>query len=158
MLTTAFYGGPVTVCVTAFGVDDPEDFAKLRILHREGNQNFDRTILAPDMPGPSFSTRQVCARVENPNNFYLAFGPTYQAGGRVLTPSGLGVRNAVVTMTDYRGVRYTSTTSSFGVYSFDNARSGETYTITVSSKRYRFTPRTHVANANAADLDFVGLE
>ncbi len=78
--------------------------------------------------------------------------------GRVLTPDGRGLRNAVVSLIDSQGVRRTATTSSFGLYSFSDVRVGETYTITVSSKRYRFTPRQMLINNNLSNLDFVGLE
>lgn len=79
-------------------------------------------------------------------------------GGRVTTPTGLGLRNAVVALTDSLGVRRTATTSSFGVYSFGNVRAGETYTIGVSSKRYRFSSRILLVNDNLTNVDFVGLE
>ena len=79
-------------------------------------------------------------------------------GGRVATPTGLGLRNAVVSMIDSLGVRRTATTSSFGVYSFTNVATGGNYTVTVASKRYRFTPRVMVISDNLSNLDFVGLE
>ncbi len=79
-------------------------------------------------------------------------------GGRVSTPTGLGLRNAVVAITDSQGVRRTATTSSFGVYSFDNVQTGGTYIIGVSSKRYRFASRNLLVNDNLTNVDFVGLE
>ena len=78
--------------------------------------------------------------------------------GRVTTPDGRGLRNAVVTLIDAQGVRRTATTSSFGLYSFAMVTAGQTYTVTVSSKRYRFTPQTPTVNDNVTNLDFVGLE
>ena len=78
--------------------------------------------------------------------------------GRVTTPGGLGLRNAVVSLTDSLGVMRTATTSSFGLYSFGDVPVGGTYTITVASRRYRFTPRTLAVNNNLTNIDFVGLE
>ncbi|MEO7660435.1 MAG: peptidoglycan DD-metalloendopeptidase family protein [Pyrinomonadaceae bacterium] len=78
--------------------------------------------------------------------------------GRVTTPTGIGLRNAVVTMTDSQNVRRTATTSSFGLYSFESVPIGESYIIGVSSKRYRFASRTVLANNNLSDIDFSGLE
>ncbi len=78
--------------------------------------------------------------------------------GRVTTPAGQGLRNAVVSMTDSLGARRTATTSSFGIYTFENVRSAEEYTFAVSSKRYRFTPRILTVGGNISNLDFVGLE
>jgi len=78
--------------------------------------------------------------------------------GRVLTPSGLALRNATVSLITPQGQRRTATTSSFGLFSFDNIANGTDYTVTVSSKRYRFAPRTILVNGNTAMGDLVGLE
>ncbi len=85
-------------------------------------------------------------------------GSLVQVSGRVTTPAGLPVRNAVVSIINNQGVRRTATTSSFGVYTFANIASGTDYTITVSSKRYRFAPRQLNVNGNLTNIDFVGLE
>jgi hypothetical protein len=78
--------------------------------------------------------------------------------GRVLTPDGRGLRNSVVSITDANLVRRTVTTSSFGFYSFDNVVTGQTYTMRVASKLYRFTSRTIDVNDNLTNVDFFGLE
>jgi Carboxypeptidase regulatory-like domain len=78
--------------------------------------------------------------------------------GRVLTPSGSGLRNAIVSIIDSFGVKRTATTSSFGNYQFNNVRTGETHTLSVVSKRYRFTPRVLPVAASLSNVDFVGLE
>ena len=78
--------------------------------------------------------------------------------GRVLTPDGRSLRNIIVSLMDSAGVSRTATTSSFGFYSFDSVRTGETYTITAASRRYRFTPRILVINGSIANLDLLGLE
>lgn len=79
-------------------------------------------------------------------------------GGRVTTPSGQPLRNAKVILTTSSGSQTFATTSSFGLYSFTSVPGGADYTISVSSKRYRFTPRVLTPTANATDIDFVGLE
>ena len=81
-----------------------------------------------------------------------------EVSGRVTTPSGIGLRNAVVSLTDSLGVARTATTSSFGLYSFGDVPVGVTYTITVSSRRYRFTPRTVNVNGTLTGIDLIGLE
>ena len=78
--------------------------------------------------------------------------------GRVTTPDGRGLRNAIVTITDSSNVRQTAITSSFGFYSFEAVRVGETHTISVSSKRYRFASRSVTVSGRLSDVDFVGLE
>ena len=104
----------------------------------------------------------------------LLLPTTYQAGGvqvgltaagvevsgRVLTPGDddRGVRNAVVRLTGPDGVIRTTTTSSFGVYRFDDVGRGETYVISVTSKRYRFASRILQIVDSQSDVDFVGLE
>jgi Carboxypeptidase regulatory-like domain len=159
--TTAVVTPPIVVCFVASAAADPVTFAKVRILHGENGQFVDRTILAPDSPAPDFATRTVCARVNSLSPFVAALAPASTVAtvsGRVLTPSGLGLRNALVSMIDSQGIRRTATTSSFGLYTFENVRITESYTLSVSSKRYRFTPRILPVNGNLANIDFVGLE
>jgi hypothetical protein len=87
------------------------------------------------------------------------FSSAVSIGGRVTSPSGQNLRNLVVNLIDGAGVKRTATTSSFGIYTFDNVNTGQTYTLTVSSKRYRFAPKDNVlVNAAISNLDFVGLE
>lgn len=86
------------------------------------------------------------------------FAPVVMISGRVSTPAGLSLRNAIVSITDSLGARRTATTSSFGNYSFDNVRPDETYIITVSSKRYRFAPLSMLVSDNLINVNFIGLE
>jgi Carboxypeptidase regulatory-like domain len=76
--------------------------------------------------------------------------------GSVTTANGAGIRNAIVTLSggNLPGpvVRQTG---SFGTYLFENVQAGQTYTVQVSAKRFRFavtsqvvTPIGHVANLN----------
>ncbi len=81
-----------------------------------------------------------------------------EVSGRVLSPDGRGIRSATVSLTGPDGVKRMATTSSFGYYRFENIKSGESYAVGVSSKRYRFTTRILQIVDSLADLDFVGLE
>jgi hypothetical protein len=85
-------------------------------------------------------------------------GAPMSVTGRVFTPTGQALRNVKVVLTDGQGVRRTATTSSFGVYTFDNLDSGQSYTATVVAKRYRFAPRNVSGGGNLTDFDFFGLE
>lgn len=78
--------------------------------------------------------------------------------GRVTTPDGAGLKNAGVSLTDSQNVRRSVITNSFGVYSFANVAAGQTFTINVSSKRFRFASRSLLVNDNIANVDFVGIE
>ncbi len=95
-----------------------------------------------------------------PNTFrnYFFVSPTVSVSGRVTTPSGLGIRNAAVTLIDAQDQRRTATTSSFGLYSFTDITAGQTYTISVGSKRYRFSPQVLQITGSLSNVDFVGLE
>jgi hypothetical protein len=81
-----------------------------------------------------------------------------EVSGRVLTPDGRGLRNAVVTITDHLGNVRTATTSSFGYYRFEDIDTGSTFVVAVASKRYRFAPRLLQVFDTLANVDFVGLE
>jgi hypothetical protein len=61
-------------------------------------------------------------------------------------------------MTDPFGVTRTTTTSAFGLYSFDGIQNGGEYILRVTSKRYRFSAQTVPLNASVSDINFGGLE
>lgn len=76
--------------------------------------------------------------------------------GKVTTSEGRAIPQVTVTLVDSTGGVQTFITSGFGYYSFEGLRSGETYTISVQSKSYRFNPssRTITAMDSVHDLDF----
>jgi hypothetical protein len=82
-------------------------------------------------------------------------------GGRVTTAGGQGIRNATVmitggTLTEPRYVR----TGTFGRYQFDDLGVGQTYVISVISKKYTFQMPSVVLNVqdSVRDADFVADE
>jgi len=79
--------------------------------------------------------------------------------GRVLTPGGQALRNTVVTLTDSVGAPRRTTTSSFGVFQFSGIETQQTYTVSVSSKRYRFAAQIiGPLIAPVSNMEFIGLE
>lgn len=93
----------------------------------------------------------------------IAAAPTaanVSISGRVLTGNGNGLTNAQVMLTDVNGNSRTIVTGSFGYYRFDDVRVGETYIISVASKRFLFTPSSRVLNVTdeLTDVDFVAQE
>jgi len=88
----------------------------------------------------------------------LSTAPLASISGKVTSPDGLGLRNAGGTITDQGGISRRVTTSSFGVFQFDNVAVGEAYFIGVASKRYRFETRSVQVDGNLANVDFVGLQ
>ena len=101
-----------------------------------------------------------CSRVSIASGGVVTGTPACNANvsGRVLTSDGRGLRNATVSITNSQGVSRTATTSSFGFFSFDNIATGDTYTIRVASRLYRYTPQTVQINDNLTLPDFVGFE
>jgi len=133
---------------------------------------FDVAAGAP--AGPSvvdFGTTPVPRSTSDPLGNLLE--TTYQAGavniasaaangdisGTVYTTNGTsGLRNATVVLTSSTGVRRTVLTSTFGSYSFSNVTGGQTYTITVVSRRFRFAARQVTVDGNLSGVDFQALE
>ncbi|MGI8641285.1 MAG: Ig-like domain repeat protein, partial [Pyrinomonadaceae bacterium] len=77
-----------------------------------------------------------------------------EISGRVTTNSGRGISNARVTITDQAGNSRLATTSAFGYFRFDEVQAGETYVISVKSKRYSFAPQVINVTENLTDLTF----
>jgi len=77
--------------------------------------------------------------------------------GRVLTAEGLGIRNAEMVLTgNSLAEPLRVTTSSFGYFQFEGLQTGETYVLTVNSRRYTFQAPSQVISLvdNAIDVDF----
>jgi uncharacterized delta-60 repeat protein len=84
--------------------------------------------------------------------------PAVLVSGCVTTPDGSGLRNAMVSLTDPIGVRRTAITSTLGYYSFDNVAAGQTYSISVQSRRYRFSSNQLQIDTTLTGVDFVAIE
>ncbi|CAN5123376.1 hypothetical protein BH20ACI2_BH20ACI2_10630 [soil metagenome] len=78
--------------------------------------------------------------------------------GRVMAPSGRGLRGARVTIVDSDGVATSVVTSSLGYYTFDDVAAGGTYVISVGSRQFRFDSRIIQVSDNLTDVDFMGIE
>ncbi|QQS34081.1 MAG: carboxypeptidase regulatory-like domain-containing protein [Acidobacteriota bacterium] len=115
---------------------------------------------------PNLPTAQAKVRVREHNfvdpvgvsaaNF--AISADIEVSGRVLTPSGQGLRSATVILTDSTGASRNITTSSFGFFRFDNINAGENYTLTVVSRTFRFNPTNINTNTSIFNLDITGVE
>lgn len=85
-------------------------------------------------------------------------GPTAAGAtisGRVLTQNGVGLKNAVVTITDSQGVVRRSMSSSLGYYQFDDVPTGANYVVNVASKRFQFTPFVVALNDDITNRDII---
>lgn len=78
--------------------------------------------------------------------------------GRVLTPLGMGVRGVRVTVTDTLGNQRSVMTNGFGYFQIAGLEPGQTYTVSATSRRYRFSSQTVSLSGNAVNLDLIGQE
>jgi hypothetical protein len=91
-------------------------------------------------------------------NFGVTLGTTAAhvgLSGRLSTSDGRGLMNATVILTDFQGRPRITTTSSFGYFHFDDIEIGQTYLLSVSSKRYQFSPRVIAIFDEIADVEMV---
>lgn len=77
--------------------------------------------------------------------------------GRVLTSGGQGLRNALVRIVGPQS-SLVVLTSTLGYYGFTDLPAGQSYTLSVASKRYRFESRVVEPSADLTNFDFIGLE
>lgn len=75
--------------------------------------------------------------------------------GRALSPEGQPLAMVRVSLTDSRGVTRYYNTSSFGYFRFE-VPTGQTCSISASSKGYSFTGGTIAVNGAISDLDLIG--
>jgi hypothetical protein len=63
----------------------------------------------------------------------------------------------MITMIDANGNARQAQTTAFGYYRFDNVEAGETVTLSIKAKQYRFDQSTIVRTTNdsISDADFV---
>lgn len=86
------------------------------------------------------------------------FAPTAASvsiSGRILTPDGGGLRNAQAFLTDFHGNARTALSGAFGYFSFPEVEAGQTYILTVISKRYQFAPRALTVTEEITELNLV---
>jgi hypothetical protein len=78
--------------------------------------------------------------------------------GRVITADGTAIRNAEMVLTgNSLETPLRVTTSSFGYFTFDGLEIGETYVLTVNSRRFTFQAPSRVISLtdNATGMDFI---
>ncbi|MGI8786581.1 MAG: carboxypeptidase-like regulatory domain-containing protein [Pyrinomonadaceae bacterium] len=78
--------------------------------------------------------------------------------GRVITRSGRGISNALVTLTNFRGENFTAATNPFGYFNFSELATGETYIVNIRAKRYQFAPQVLTLNEDLTGVSFTALQ
>ncbi len=74
-------------------------------------------------------------------------------GGHV-NVNGAGLRNAVVVLTDNQGISRSVKTTTFGYFKFDDVEVGQTYTVSVMSKQFQFSPQILSVTDEITELNF----
>jgi len=76
--------------------------------------------------------------------------------GRVIgSADGRGLTGAVVRLTDQNGSIRTVVTGRLGSFTFADVEPGQTYVVSVASRRFSFAPRVIQVVDNVADLEFL---
>lgn len=88
------------------------------------------------------------------------FAPTaahVSVGGRITDAAGVALRNVTVTITSQSGVVRSTMSTTFGYYTFGEVEVGQTYILTVHSKRHTFDEPTRTIQVaeEIADAHFV---
>lgn len=89
----------------------------------------------------------------------LASSASTTVRGRVIDSNGNGIAKTLVVMDDSTGLSRTAITNPFGYYSFEDVPTGQTYSLSVSSKRYQFVNPLRILTIMEAvnDADFNAL-
>ena len=84
--------------------------------------------------------------------------PGATVSGQVFDPEGRGLRNALVTISNAQGFVRNVTTIAFGLYSFEGIPMGSSYTLRVTSKRFRFALRSVFVDGSLSGINFIGAQ
>ncbi len=154
--TSASYTGNIGLCFNLPSFSTADIFMQLVVVHLENGNWINRTT------SRDFATRTVCAQTTTLSPFAIApIAPTsapVTVAGRVLSPNGNGIGNAVITLSDAAtGATLVARSSPFGYYRFDGVAWGRTYIAEIRSKSHSFQipVREITAFDDIADLDFI---
>lgn len=157
--TTAVITPPITVCLGVPAAVTEPLFLQMRLLHGENGVLVDHTTNRfTDGNGQRF----VCGSVNSLSPFILASNIAPTAAnvsilGRVLTSSGRGLPNAVVSLTDSNGSSRMTRTSTFGFYRFNGIEAGQMLIINVRAKGFEFEPRILSINEDLTNVNFIPI-
>lgn len=93
--------------------------------------------------------------VDGQIEIYTVASNTAEIGGRLLSAYGAGIANTRVTLTDTHGQSLSVLSDGFGIYRFVGLQVAETYTISASTRRWRFMPMTVSAADQAINVDMI---
>ncbi len=96
------------------------------------------------LAGTISSGGQISVRGGFWQSFFTPTAAMVAVSGRVMTASGRGISKVRVRLTDAAGVTRPTMSSDFGYFRLDDIEVGQTYIISVQSKRYQFANPTQV--------------
>ena len=115
---------------------------------------FDNSILTTDARGGGYA-RIVSTTVDKGAfESLIPTAATVSIGGIVIVGKQ-GLTNAHIYLTDQQGNTRMTKTSSFGYYRFDDVEVGQTYVLTVVSKRYSFDSQVVSVTEETYNLNFI---
>ncbi len=114
---------------------------------------FDNSILTTDARGGIYQRIMDTTVDKGAFEALIPLAASVSVGGRV-SVGDKGLRNAIVVLTDMQGVSRTVKTSTFGYFNFENVEVGETYTVSVMSKRFQFASQIVSVTEEITDLNF----
>jgi hypothetical protein len=79
-------------------------------------------------------------------------------GGRVMNAAGRAVAGARVSLIDSNGTAHIVISNSFGYYRFGGVGAGQTVVVSVSAKRYAFSPQIVSVSNELTDLNFTAQQ
>ncbi len=145
--TTSFYGTSASTPLVGGVV----------ALMREADPNASPTTIKQRLI--DWSTKGEISGNLNGSPNRIAYSLETTISGKVTNAFGIALSNIAVKLTDSNGGYRLATTSSFGLYRFENVIPYDDYTVTASSKRYRFAPQVlNDVTVSLTDVDLIGLE
>lgn len=103
----------------------------------------------------NFTTAGTGTFASNPPPVYGVTAASVSVGGRVLTSSGIGLRNAEVVLTEANGTVHRARTKPFGNFDFSGISAGQTVVVSVNSKRHNFSSRAVALQEDVTELNFI---
>lgn len=134
------------------GEDDASDSDAVRVTDPAGSPAGTYPVVSITTGGPGSNDHKF--------DIGLRLAPTaagVSVDGHVVTDSGAGIRNVIVTLEMPSGESRTALTGTFGYYRFEDIPAGGYVILSVRAKRYSFADpvRFLKLNDNAWDVDFV---
>lgn len=88
-------------------------------------------------------------------DYLWALASGVEVSGRVTGQDGRGITNAKVTIADVSGASRSVVTGRNGEFSFADVETGQTYVVSVTSRRFSFEPQTVSVSDNVSGIHFV---